>query len=229
MKVLTTNPKLAKSTKYGFKSFGIHLAPSTLSGKNTCPSASKGCSSACLNGVGYGKMPLIQEARIKKTKLFFSDKTSFMEKLIKEVNAKVNTSKKTGLTPVFRLNLTSDIAWEAIKYQGKNIMEHFPDVQFMDYTKSLPRMMRFLTGQFPKNYHLTFSRSESNDDAVNIVLGCNGSVAVVFKDKLPKTWRGKKVIDGVRHDLRFNDKKNIIVGLLALGKKAKNDESGFVI
>ena len=39
----------------------------------------------------------------------------------------------------------------------------------------------------------------------------------VFKDKLPKHWMRKKVIDGDRHDLRFLDPKGVIVGLVAKG------------
>ena len=38
---------------------------------------------------------------------------------------------------------------------------------------------------------------------------------------------GRKVIDGDKHDLRFLDEKNVIVGLIAKGE-AKKDISGFV-
>jgi hypothetical protein len=107
-------------------------------------------------------------------------------------------------------------------------MEHFPTVQFYDYTPSLKRVMNFLTGKFPKNYHLTFSRKEDNDSAVDIVLGNGGSIAAVFAKKLPKKYKGKKVISGVDHDLRFLDPKNCVVGLVALGRGRK-DTSGFVI
>jgi hypothetical protein len=50
----------------------------------------------------------------------------------------------------------------------------------------------------------------------------------VFKNKLPKKYLNKKVIDGDEHDLRFLDPKNSIVGLLAKGK-AKKDNSNFAI
>jgi hypothetical protein len=53
------------------------------------------------------------------------------------------------------------------------------------------------------------------------------NIAVVFK-KLPKKYMGRKVIDGDINDLRFLDKQDSIVGLLAKGK-AKKDISGFVI
>lgn len=229
MKLLTaSNPKLMKGSEFGYKSFGLHLSPYTLSGKNLCPNASKGCAAACLNSSGYGRYSKVQDARLRKTKLFNENRDEFMKALVQEINAKVKTSAKTGDKLSFRLNLTSDVVWESVKYQGKTILEHFPTVQFMDYTKNPKRMLNFIEGKLPSNYHLTFSRSESNQSATDIVMGCGGNVAVVFDKRLPKTYKGKKVIDGVKHDLRFLDPKGIVVGLVALGN-GKKDTSGFVV
>jgi hypothetical protein len=41
-------------------------------------------------------------------------------------------------------------------------------------------------------------------------------------------YKGRKVIDGRTHDLRFLDEAGVWVGLSALGRGRK-DESGFVI
>jgi hypothetical protein len=223
-----SNTKIVKGEKYGWRTFGLHLAPTDLSGHDVCPNASKGCKESCLNTAGYGQYDIVQQARIKKTKWFFENRESFMAQLYKEVRNKVRTAKRRGEKICFRLNLTSDIAWESIKYQGKSLMQHFPTTQFYDYTKNDKRMMRYIMGELPKNYHLTFSKAENNDNAVAIVLGCGANVAVVFKDKLPKTYMGKKVIDATKHDLRFKDPKNVVAGLVALGK-AKKDTSGFVV
>jgi len=229
MQLLTKyNPKLAKNEKYGWKSFGLHLAPYKLGGKNICPNASKGCAAACLNSAGQGVYDRVQEARVKKTKMFHEDRENFLRQLHKEITTKVKSAAKVGANVSFRLNLTSDVAWESVKLDGKNFMDHFPTVQFYDYTKNLKRVLNSITGKFPKNYHLTFSRSESNDSACDIVLGCGGNLAVVFDKTLPKTWKGKKVIDATKHDLRFIDPKNTIAGLVALGK-ARRDNSGFVV
>ena len=38
----TANPKIQKGTKLGYLSFILHLAPSDLSGRNTCPKATPG-------------------------------------------------------------------------------------------------------------------------------------------------------------------------------------------
>jgi hypothetical protein len=222
------NPKLEKNEKFGWKSFGLHLAPHTLGGKNICPSASKGCIAACLNKSGQGYYNRVQVARIKRTKMFNENREEFLKQLYREINTKVNTAKKTGDKVSFRLNLTSDVPWESVKIDGKNFMEHFPTVQFYDYTPNLKRMMNFIMGKFPKNYHLTFSRKEDNQSACEIVLGCGGNLAVVFDKKLPKTWLGKRVIDATKNDLRFIDPKNTIAGLIALGLGRK-DTSGFVV
>jgi hypothetical protein len=229
MSLLTTNTKLKKSISMGYSTFGIHLAPSDLSGKDVCPSASEGCRAACLNFAGYGAYPKIQQARIRKTQLFTSNNKAFLQTLIGEVETAIRRTTKNGLIPCFRLNLTSDIPWENIKIDGKNIMEMFPDVQFYDYTKSLRRMIKFLTGEMPKNYHLTFSRSESNEDAVRIVMGMGGNVAVVYHKQLKKTRLDKKVVSGDDHDLRFLDPKGIVVGLVSKGSKGKADRTGFAL
>lgn len=122
----------------------------------------------------------------------------------------------------FRLNVLSDLPWYNIVD-----MEKHSDISFYDYTPNLKRMIQFLNGELPKNYHLTFSRKENNQAQCELVLAMGGNVAVVF-DKLPQTYLGKPVIDGDETDLRFLDPKGVIVGLKAKGK-AKNDTSGFVV
>ena len=224
----TANAKINKSTKKGFWTYGIHLAPAKLSGFNVCAWASKGCADACLNTAGRGRMTPIQESRIKKTKWFYNDRENFMLQLVKEIGNAIKLATKKSQTPCFRLNLTSDLAWESQKFNGVKIMEMFEDVQFYDYTKSVKRMEKYLSGKFPSNYHLTFSRSESNADETEKVLSLGGNVAAVFRQSLPETWNGYKVINGDETDLRFLDEKNIIVGLVEKGL-AKKDETGFVL
>jgi hypothetical protein len=54
------------------------------------------------------------------------------------------------------------------------------------------------------------------------------NVAYVFKDKLPKKFKGRKVIDGDKHDLRFKEKQSgAVIGLRAKGL-AKKQDSDFV-
>ena len=222
------NAKIVKGEKLGYMTKGIHLAPANLSGYEACQWRSKGCTMACLNTAGRGQMNSVQDSRIAKTKLFFEQKLAFMEKLGREIASGIKSAKKKAMTAVFRPNLTSDLTWENIEdEQGLTLMQKFPETQFYDYTKSFGRMAKFINGELPSNYHLTFSRSEHNWSLVSMVLEMGGNVAVVFRDQLPKTWKGIEVINGDENDLRFLDKQGVIVGLIEKGL-AKKDETGFV-
>jgi hypothetical protein len=241
MKLLSTgNPKTLKGMKQGYNTYIMHLAPSTLSGHNTCPKATTGCINACLNTAGRGGMfkkgentNNIQKARIRKTQLFYNNRDEFMSLLVKDITLAIKQSAKLGLTPVFRLNGTSDISWE--KYPVKmgnvvysNIFEAFGYIQFYDYTKVLGRKVQNIS-----NYHLTFSMADGNylDCKQAVVEGYN--IAVVFGikkgTKMPEKFFNSNmtVYNGDESDLRFLDPKNSIIGLYAKGK-AKKDTSGFV-
>jgi hypothetical protein len=222
------NSKTRKGEKKGFTTYGIHLAPASLSGFNVCDSSSAGCRWACLNTAGRGAMTSVQRARIKKTLFFFKDKQKFLAELWAEITKSIKSSAKKGMTPCFRLNLTSDLPWEKIKFNGQSVMEAFPDVQFYDYCKSPERMTKFVNGEMPANYHLTFSRSETNGALALAFLRSGGNVAMVFRKSLPASYFGHEVIDGDETDLRFLDGKGKIVGLKEKGL-AKKDETGFVL
>jgi len=228
MKLLSdANPKIQKGVNHGYLTFILHLAPGSLSGYNVCPGASKGCLKSCLNTSGRGKFDSIQISRIRKTRWFFSDRDGFMIQLVRDIQAGIRKSDRLNLIPVFRLNGTSDIRWEKIKVGShKNIFEMFPNVQFYDYTKLSNRR------NIPANYHLTFSRSESNENKVDQAIQNGMNVAVVFntkkKDSLPATYRSLPVVDADDTDLRFLDPKGSICGLRAKGD-ARSDSSGFVV
>lgn len=227
--LLTTgNAKITKGEAFGYITKGIHLAPANLSGYEVCQWRSKGCTMACLNTAGRGQMSSVQNSRIAKTKLFFEQKFDFLAKLSKEITSSIKSASKKGMQAVFRPNLTSDIAWEdVIDEDGVNIFEKHSSTQFYDYTKSFKRMKAFLNGELPSNYHLTFSCSEHNEKICQLVLGMGGNVAVVFRNQLPKTWHGYKVVNGDESDLRFLDKQGVVVGLIEKGL-AKKDATGFV-
>lgn len=229
MKLLTTaNAKIKKGEKMGFQTFGIHLAPASLSGFNVCKDASAGCAAACLNTAGMGAFSNVQLARIEKTRFFFSNKSGFIAQLTKEIGAAIRSASKRGMQACFRLNLTSDLPWEKISVSGKTIFQIYPQVQFYDYTKSPERMAAFLNGDMPKNYHLTFSRSETNGSVALAMLRSGGNVAMVFRKSLPASYMGAEVINGDETDLRFLDGSGKIVGLVEKGR-AKKDATGFVL
>lgn len=232
------NPKTLKGMKKGYNTYILHLAPHTLSGHNTCPKATAGCSAACLNTAGRGGMfkkgeftNNIQKARIRKTELFYNDRNQFMELLVKDITLAIKQSKRMNLIPVFRLNGTSDISWEKYPVQmGKvvysNIFNAFGFVQFYDYTKVLGRKVNNIS-----NYHLTFSAADGNDLDVLLARKAGYNIATVFGIKktlpMPDSYMGLPVFNGDESDLRFLDPKQVVVGLYAKGK-AKKDTSGFV-
>ena len=219
------NIKMLKSIKLGYLTAILHLAPHKLSGVNICPKASQGCAMACLNTSGRGRFEFTQKSRLNKTYYFLKDRQKFLLQLDKEIKNFKKRAIKQGLKLAIRLNGTSDLIWERYPVRdNKNIMELNPDIIFYDYTKIKNR----LNDKLPKNYYLTFSKSESNDDEIKDLLTTAFNIAVVFKDKLPKTYLGRKVIDGDISDLRFLDKKGSIVGLATKGN-AKTDNTGFVV
>lgn len=197
---------------------------------NSCPMAEQaGCIDACLNTAGRGAFNNVQSARMRKAQWFYNDRKSFMSQLYEDVTKFSNYCFKRGIKPCVRLNGTTDIQWENIKYDdGLNIFEHFSDVQWYDYTKIANRRK---AKDIP-NYHLTWSYSNADpryaamlDTAIE-----NGmNAAVVYRSEYYKTtWQGYPVIDGDKDDLRFLDPKGgHIVALYAKGA-AKKDNSGFV-
>ncbi len=239
MKLLSTgNPKVLKGMSQGYNTYILHLAPADLSGYETCAKRTAGCTAACLNTAGRGGMfkrgentNVIQQARIRKTKMFFENRVEFMTTLVKDIELGIKQSKKMELVPVFRLNGTSDLSWE--KYEvvrnGKlfrNIFTAFPEVQFYDYTKVLGRKVKEYS-----NYQLTFSAADGNDSDVLRAMNEGLNVAVVFGIKktlpMPVDYLSRPVFNGDESDLRFLDPKGVIVGLYAKGK-AKKDTTGFV-
>ncbi len=222
-KLLTTNNhKTIKGEKLGYITYIMYLSPFTDNSKgiNLCPFASKGCSSACLFNSGFGGMyAKVREGRQNKTEWFLQNRPEFLAKLDSEIAAAVKRHEgKDNVT--IRLNGTSDIRWEKFPVRdGKNIFELYPKVKFYDYTKNYKRF----DSPLPKNYSLTFSRSEDNEEIALGLLARGFNVAVVF-DKLPKTYKGFKVIVGDETDLRFKDPKGVIVGLTYKSNTGKGSE-----
>lgn len=222
MKLLATNTKLEKGISYGWRTFGLSLSPAGKSGKQFCPHRSAGCEAACLDESGMGIFQNVQDARLAKSRFFIDNRNDFLAQLHKELHNVEKWSAKNNMPVAVRLNVLSDLPFHKLID-----MAHFPSIQFYDYTPNLERMMQFLKGELPKNYHLTFSRKEDNQHRVHAVAAAGGNVAVVFNE-LPETYIGKPVIDGDKSDLRFLDAQGVIVGLKAKGK-ARKDKSGFVV
>jgi hypothetical protein len=237
MKLLSINhdTKTIKGLEKGYLTGIMYLAPYTLGGKNLCPFAkAAGCTDACLYTAGRGIFNNVQKARLNRTKLFNTDLNAFMNKLALEIDCLQKTAIKKGLIPVIRLNGTSDIEWENIRFdyefihnkiRSVTIFELFPEIQFYDYSKNPYR------DNLPKNYDLTFSYSNKpefqkfNDIAIKKGL----RLSVVFSDQnLPAYYLNRQVLNGDESDLTFLSPKNTILGLYAKGK-AKKENNGFIV
>jgi hypothetical protein len=222
-----TNAKTKKMLdEFGYEAVIHYMAPHTVAdGRHSvCPYSTEGCRDSCLYTAGRGAMRMVQNSRINKTLEFLKDKQAYAYKLTKELLLLEMRALNKGYTPVARLNGTSDIKWE-----DYITMEAMPNIQFYDYTKNFMRMVNFLAGESPHNYHLTFSFSEyTGHGDLRYITRKGGNVAVVFREEIPKYWRGYKVASGMEHDFRFRDEKGVIIGLLARGR-AKHDDTGFVV
>lgn len=229
----TNNNKTVKGEKLGYTTYILYMSPATDNSKgiNLCPRASAGCAMACLFTSGMsGMYEAVANGRRNKTERFLHDRVGFFTQLDKEItNIKVKAKTKICI----RLNGTTDIPYEKYKVRdGKNIFELHPDVQFYDYTKIHERFNKAL----PANYHLTFSRSEENEEMALELLGRGVSVAMVFKN-VPETYHGYRVINGDENDLRFLDENGVIIGLKYKRSTGKGGElvnaeayaGGFVI
>ena len=215
--------KMAKGERFGYKTAILHLAPYKLSGKNVCPNASKACAAACLNTSGRGQMNSVQAARINKTNAFWQDRLKFLKDLDAEIKQLSRRAAAAGFKFAVRLNGTSDLPWHRYKLNGQNLMQLNPGVQFYDYTK----IFNYLDHGV-ENYYVVYSYSGENHRECSRALRCGVNVAYVFKDKLPKKFKGRKVIDGDKHDLRFKERQcGAIIGLRAKGL-AKKQDSNFV-
>jgi hypothetical protein len=250
------SPKAIKAQKYGYMNAINYMAPADTAGiGNVCGDASVGCLALCLGWfsgqVGIVKKGTgrragangVRKSRIAKVKMFMHDRAAFMLEMVAGIERAARKALRETLTLCVRPNGSSDIPWEHIKLSPidrRTIFDMFPNVQFVDYTKSYKRMLRFLAGQLPPNYHLTFSRSETNEAQAIELLWRGANVSVVFAGDKPQTWNGFRVIDGDKHDLRHLDPRatfsangdcngGYVIGLSPKGSKAKHDQSGFVV
>src|SRR5215469_11965042 len=181
------NPKTKKGRARGYATAILHLAPHKLSGANLCPDASAGCIAGCLNLAGHGGINLdalglnaVQRARIARSVAMRKNRFAFKAILTRAIGAHIRRALRKGLIPVVRLNGTSDVPWEHYKLNdGRTVFETFPTIQFYDYTKSVARALANARGEHPANYHLTFSRSETNELDCERVLNAGGNVAIV--------------------------------------------------
>lgn len=214
-----------------------------------CLGVHSGQASAVANSESMSSLNDVRRSRINKARHFQKNRAAFMRAMVLQLAREYARAVRLGFELIARPNGSTDIAFEAVKvdidaatakriskFVGRpiearvyrNIFELFPFVRFNDYTKSAKRVYAFLRGELPANYHLTFSRSETNEIDARALANSGANVAVVF-DVLLARFYGRDVIDGDVHDLRCTDPAGVIVGLTPKGAKPKKDASGFIV
>jgi hypothetical protein len=222
MRLLTEqSAKIDKSQNDEWLNAVLYLEPDY--NVKVCPAASMGCRKTCLKNSGRMRMEPSKKARYNRTKLYFEENALFMMALKGEIASLLMKARKEGKKLAMRLNGTSDLDWSEV-YQA------FPMVQFYEYTKR-PDLIIKNAGA---NVHYTFSRTETTKQAtIDKVTKRGVNVAVVFKSKdMPAEFNGLPVVNGDKHDRRFEDKQGVIVGLSFKGTKADKQaaiDCGFAI
>jgi hypothetical protein len=188
----------------------LHAEAIKLFGAIVCPAAGN-CRSVCLTRTG--RMPMINsvQARLNRTDQLFTEPGLYLMQLKGEITQALGRAIKQNKKLAVRLNGTSDLDF-------RMIYEAFPQVQFFEYTKRKDLIIK--NADIP-NVHYTFSYSENAKTSVMKRVSNMGiNISVVFKDKLPATYKGIKVINGDAHDRRFEDEQGVIVGLKFKGSAA---------
>ncbi len=236
---IEADAKTDKGTASGYLTGILYLAPGQLAGVgNLCPHASAGCLAACLFTAGRaGIFEAVNAARVMRTRFLHDNRAGFIAALKGEISALIRKAKRRGLRPVVRLNGTSDLPWETL---APELFTDFPRLRFYDYTKSIRRSLAFSAGKLPRNYHLTFSLSETNAAAAGLAIAAGVNVAAVAdgvkpgqRFAFPGLPEARPTFSADRHDLRFLDRKATDgrgrIGILKAKGKARGDQSGFVI
>ena len=216
---VSTSAKIAHSQEYSHQyTYAIYLAPANTSGYNVCSHSTPECRLGCLATSGRAAIEIfaglnrIENARIKKTRLFYEETEFFMDWMFAEIKASQAKAERDGYYFSVRLNATSDIDWQNLKIDDKTIFEIFPDIQFYDYTKNHNKF-----DNIAPNYHLTLSYTGRNWDKCVAMLAKGHNIAMIFNVKtenlIPAMYKGYKVVNGDLTDYRVDDAKGIIVGL----------------
>jgi hypothetical protein len=204
------NSKLLKGSAAGWSTISLSLAPSDMSGINVCPASCPECVESCIgHSTGNAKrFKTVVDSRIARTRFLFKYPEAAMGIIGHELE---RWAIKLHDRMAVRFNTFSDIVHESLN-PGLIEYAQFLGFKVYDYTKISKRLLRPFKG-----YDLTLSYSGHNWTECKSVLEAGGRVSMVFSGWLPKRFAGYRVVDGDRHDLRFLDPRNCIVGLKLKG------------
>ena len=219
------NAKTPKGEAHNVLTAIMYLAPHKLSGWNVCPKSTPDCRRDCLYSSGRGRFSRTQEARLRRTRLYFEHRAQFMRQLTAELFAIEAYAISLGMRLAVRLNGTSDILWE--RYES--LFAAFHNVSFYDYTKHTPHKRAAL----PLNYKLTFSvqRETMKDASDALAAGWNVAAVCSKADHAVLIAQGKPFLDATSHDARHLDPPVSICLLTPKGSLAKHTarSSGMIL
>ena len=163
------SPKAIKARAFGYMNAINYMAPASTAGVgDMCPWSSVACRALCL-GEHSGQAAMHAEgqdnaclrSRKAKTVMFMRDRAAFMRELAAGIGRAARKAKREGLQLCVRLNGATDINWIGVRWNdqgelgslagGKSAFEQYPDIQFVDYTKSEARATAHAQGgSFPQ-------------------------------------------------------------------------------
>jgi len=192
-----------KLEKNDIPTWGLSLMPEKRNsqGINLCEFSTKACRNSCIVDSGNARFEKVNEARLRKTDFFLSEKEQFLKQLWAELNY-LNTVYKQVL---IRLNMYSDIDWNQEFSSFGYDLTKLESLIFYGYTKS-PKILD--SSASLNNFDLVFSFSGYNWALCSHYLDakiCN--ISIVFKlkkgEKMPTTYKGYEVINGDESDQRL--------------------------
>ena len=232
------SPKAIKARTFGYMNAINYLAPAETAGVgDMCPWSSVACRALCSSARAQRPSRHARQRRRQRVPSITQSQDGYVHesaraKFMREVRSwhrprgpqsPTRSGLKLCVSPPQRRNLDINL--------GRATIKQYPEIQFVDYTKSEARALAHAQGKLPANYHVTFSFAGDNHAACERVLAAGGNVAVCFKGAFPTTWFGHAVVDGDLSDLRHLDPRNVVIALSPKGAKAKREgvKLGFVI
>lgn len=215
--LLDHNQKMSKTyVEKGIVIVGLSLHSGRVKGVNMCPTAVRlglDCLKLCLKYAGNGRFKVVQNARYWRTVELIESPETFNAKLDADINLCQAMATKLGVGFAVRVNVLSDTPL------GIAMARKYPAIQWYDYTKEKNRFRRFLRGELPKNYDLTWSVSEADNPRwLRSILHRGGRIAIVYGGEMPEDYLGFPVVDGDKHDARYLEPGGVVVALKAKGK-----------
>ena len=239
--LLSESVKVIKGEKVGYLTGVQYMTANLKIGKDhTCAGEKKAkCGEWCLVMSGHMAGKGAIEARADRLALLTRNPSLYFELLSRELRALEKRAARKGFKPAGRLNGTTDLDWTRITFEGRTIFEHFPGITWYDYTK-VPTIAENYS-RAGVSITFSFYKKVPIDTLIGL-LDRGVNIAIAYRDRLPIAQvlggRMVDVINGDEHDLRFLDRRGVIVGLKyknqTMHDRAREvnqttDQSGFIV